>query len=70
MATIPRATATSLSKMPMFWLRALPAPGNKLAVTTGGLPTVTFPVGAGSSTLEVRVHGQAVMVSVVEAVTV
>jgi len=70
MATMPRATATSLSKTPMLWLRAFPAPGNRLAVTVGEPPTVTFPVGAGSSTLEVRVQGHSVMVRVVEAVTV
>jgi len=71
MATMPRATATSLSKTPMLWLRAFPAPGNRLAVTVGEPPTeVTFPVGAGSSILEVRVQGHSVMVRVVEAVTV
>jgi len=51
--------------------RAFPAPRNKLAVTTGEVPTVvTLPVWAGSSTLEVMVQGQLVKVSVVEAVTV
>ena len=51
--------------------RAFPAPRNKLAVTVGEEPAaVTLPVGPGSSTLEVRVQGQLVMVSVVEAVTV
>jgi hypothetical protein len=51
--------------------RAFPAPRNKLAVTVGEEPAgVTNPVGGGSSTLEVRVQGQLVMVSVVDAVTV
>jgi len=50
--------------------RAFATPVNKLAVTVGGLlPTVTFSVGAGTSTLVVTVQGQLVMVSVVEAVT-
>lgn len=70
MATIARATATRLSKTPMSRPRALAEPVNKLAVTTGWVPTVTLSVGAGSSTLEVTVQGQSVMVSVVEAVTV
>lgn len=71
MATMPSATATSLSSTPMSWPSALPAPGNRLAVTVGELAIeVRLPVGAGSSTLEVTVHGQLVMVSVVEAVTV
>jgi len=68
---MPSATATSLSSTPMSRPSALPAPGNRLAVTVGELGIeVRLPVGAGSSTLEVTVHGQLVMVSVVEAVTV
>jgi len=54
-----------------LWPRAFPFPENKLAVTVGVLITaVRFPVGAGSSTLEVMVHGQLVIVSVVDDVTV
>jgi len=57
----------------MLWLRAFPFPGNKLAVTVGGpITAVRFPVvvGAGCSTLDVRVQGQLVIVSVVDDVTV